>query len=29
MGYSSDYEALIKRYFELLRTNEADSLRAP
>jgi alkanesulfonate monooxygenase SsuD/methylene tetrahydromethanopterin reductase-like flavin-dependent oxidoreductase (luciferase family) len=29
MGYSSDYEALIKRYFELLRTNEADSSRVP
>jgi len=29
MGYSSDYEALIKRYFDLLRTNETDAGSAP
>ncbi|PSQ96281.1 MAG: hypothetical protein BRD55_07475 [Bacteroidetes bacterium SW_9_63_38] len=29
MGYSSDYEALIKRYFELLRTNESAPSSAP
>ena len=29
MGYSSDYEALIKRYFDLLRTNEPDAGSAP
>ena len=29
MGYSSDYETLIKRYFELLRTNEGESSETP